>query len=344
MIQINKKIIFDYKKAPIIIAEISGNHGGNKKKFLKLIDKAFSNGADLVKIQTYEAKDITLNKKIKKFTIKTGIWKNYNLWDHYNKACTPFEWHYDAFRIAKKHKKILFSSPFSTRAVDFLESFNVPLYKISSFEITDLKLIKYIASKKKPIIISTGMASYKEIDIAINTIKKYHKKIIILHCVSNYPTNLQDTNLNKIHFLKKRYKNYLIGMSDHTKNLYSSIAGISLDIVAVEKHFKLDHKSNTTDSKFSITPDELYKLREIYNKLSKSLFKNTNTNQKHSKRLRRSIYSIQNIKRGEKFTKENIDTLRPNTGMTADKYFKVLGKKSKRNILSGTSIKKIHIY
>ena len=182
------------------------------------------------------------------------------------------------------------------------------------------------------------MASYKEIDIAINTIKNTIKKLLY------YTVFLIIQQIFRIQILikyifKKRYKNYLIGMSDHTKNLYSSIAGISLDIVAVEKHFKLDHKNNTTDSKFSITPDELYKLREIYNKLSKSLFKKTNTNQKHSKRLRRSIYSIQNIKRGEKFTKENIDTLRPNTGITADKYFKILGKKSKRKILSGTSIK-----
>ena len=198
MIKINKDVTFSYTEKPKIIAEISGNHSGSKKKFLKLIKSAFLNGADLVKIQTYEPDDITLNNKNNNFKIKRGIWKNKYLWDLYKKACTPFKWHADAFKIAKKFNKILFSSPFSIRAVNFLESFNVPLYKISSFEITDYKLIKYIASKKKPIIISTGMASLREIKQAIKIINQFHNKIIILHCVSGYPTKLKDTNLNKI--------------------------------------------------------------------------------------------------------------------------------------------------
>jgi Sialic acid synthase len=164
-----------------------------------------------LKIQTYEPKDITFYKKNRNFKIKKGIWKNKYLWDLYKRACTPFKWHYEAFKIAKKFKKILFSSPFSIRAVDFLESFNVPIYKIASFEITDHKLIDYIASKKKPIIISTGMASIKEISQALKIIKKYHNKIIIMHCVSNYPTKLEDTELSNIISLKKIFKKNLIG-------------------------------------------------------------------------------------------------------------------------------------
>ena len=149
MIKINKKNKFSYKNPPIIIAEISGNHNGSKSRFLKLIEKACKSGADLIKIQTYEPDDITLNSKSNKFKIQNGIWRGKDLYTLYKKACTPYDWHKDAFKIAKKYKKIIFSSPFSKKAVDFLENLNVPLYKIASFEITDYALIDYIASKKK---------------------------------------------------------------------------------------------------------------------------------------------------------------------------------------------------
>ena len=344
MIKINKNIIFSYTKKPKIIAEISGNHNGSKKKFLKLIKSAFLNGADLVKIQTYEPDDITLNNKNNNFKIKNGIWKNKYLWDLYKKACTPFKWHADAFKIAKKFNKILFSSPFSIRAVDFLESFNVPLYKIASFEITDYKLIKYIASKKKPIIMSTGMASLKEIKEAIKIINQFHNKIIILHCVSGYPTKLEDTNLNKIKILKKNFKKYLIGISDHTNGLISSIASIPLGVVAIEKHYKLDDKINTTDSKFSITPKDLLEMKNINENLNISLDKKQKINvESNSKKLRRSIFAIKDIKKGEKFNYLNIDTLRPKIGLSASKYFFLIGKKSKMNIKIGMPIKKNHL-
>ena len=343
MIKINKDVTFSYTEKPKIIAEISGNHSGSKKKFLKLIKSAFLNGADLVKIQTYEPDDITLNNKNNNFKIKRGIWKNKYLWDLYKKACTPFKWHADAFKIAKKFNKILFSSPFSIRAVNFLESFNVPLYKISSFEITDYKLIKYIASKKKPIIISTGMASLREIKQAIKIINQFHNKIIILHCVSGYPTKLKDTNLNKIKILKKNFKDHLIGVSDHTNGLVSSIAAIPLGVVAIEKHYKLDDKINTTDSKFSITPKDLLEMKNINNSLDFSLGKKQKIDvENNSKKLRRSIFAIKDIKKGEKFNYLNIDTLRPSIGLPASKYFVIIGKKSKMNIKNGMPIKKNH--
>ena len=207
----NDKLDFSYKKPPKIIAEISGNHNGNKSRFLKLIKKACESNADFIKIQTYEPDDITLNLKNTNFKIKDGVWKGKYLYSLYKKACTPYDWHYSAFKLAKKYKKIIFSSPFSIRAVDFLEKFKVPIYKIASFEITDYNLINYIASKKKPIILSTGMASLNEIQKAINKIEKHHKKIIILHCVSNYPTKIEDANLNRINFLKNKFKEYKIG-------------------------------------------------------------------------------------------------------------------------------------
>ena len=341
MIKINSKISFSYNKPPLIIAEISGNHNQSKKKFLKLIDLAFKNGADLVKIQTYEPKDITLNLKNKNFLIKKGLWKKKYLWDLYKKAHTPFKWHKDAFKVAKNNKGILFSSPFSIRAVDLLESLNVKLYKIASFEITDLKLINYIALKKKPIIISTGNSSISEIEVAINTIKKHHNKIIILHCVSSYPTELENTNLNRINELKRKFKQYYIGLSDHTTGIVSTIASIPLGIVAVEKHFKLDNKLNSVDSKFSISPKKLKELSKTRNSLFYSLNnKKKSTIDKMSIKLRRSIFASKNIKKGEKFSYKNIDTLRPKIGLSASQFFKILGKKSRKNIKKDSPIKK----
>ncbi len=344
MIVINKKLKFSYKDPPLLIAEISGNHNQSKTKFLKLIDSAFKNGADLVKIQTYEPKDITLNKKSEDFKIKDGIWKNNYLWDLYKKAHTPFKWHKEAFKVAKKNKGIIFSSPFSFRGVDFLEKLNVKLYKIASFEITDLKLIKYIASKKKPIILSTGIASIKEIKSAIQTINKYHKKIILLHCVSNYPTALKDTNISRINGLKKIFKNYHIGLSDHTDNIHSSLASLPLGIVAIEKHFKLKDSDKTPDSNFSITPKKLLELKnctlEIFESLKKSKLPKINS---ESLKLRRSIFSIRKIKKNEKINSRNIDTFRPRIGIPASDYFKILGRRAKIDIKPFTALKKNHL-
>ncbi len=199
-IKINKSLKFDINDRPLIIAEISGNHNGSKKKFLNLIKEAHKAGADLIKIQTYEPSDITIKSSKKKFFIKSGLWKKKNLWNLYKKAHTPFSWHKDAFKLAKKLKATLFSSPFSERAVDLLEKHNVSLYKLASLEITDFNLVKKIAKTKKPIIISTGAATFKEINDCLNLIKKYHKKIIILHCVSDYPTLNENADIQRITF------------------------------------------------------------------------------------------------------------------------------------------------
>lgn len=332
MRQHKKLFSFSYKKPPLIIAEISGNHNGKKNRFLKLIKEACRSNADLIKIQTYEPEDITLNKKSNSYKIKKGIWKGKYLYDLYKKACTPYSWHYDAFKISKKYKKILFSSPFSIRGVDFLEKFNVPLYKIASFEITDLKLIDYIASKKKPIIISTGMASLNEIKKAIKIIERHHKKISILHCVSKYPTQNKETNLLRINFLKKVFKKYTIGISDHTNDIFSSIAAIPLGVSVIEKHFKIDNKK-TADSSFSITPKQLKKLKMI----SLDIFESLNNSKKDKLKyeniyLRRSIYTKQDIKKNQKITFKNIISLRPSIGISSDKIFDIIGKKAKKNI------------
>ena len=337
MIKINKNKYFSYDNKPLLIAEISGNHNGNKQRFLKTIESAFISGADMVKIQTYEPSDITLNSKQRKFRINSGIWKGKYLWDLYKVAHTPYEWHFEAFKIAAKHKKILFSSPFSKRAVDFLESHNVQLYKIASFEITDVKLINYIAKKNKPIIISTGMTNYHEIKTAIKEINKFHNKIIILHCVSEYPTALKKTNLSRINELKKNFTKSLIGVSDHTNNIYSSIATIPMGVVAIEKHFNLDMK-NTVDSSFSILPKQLKELRQCNDDIFSSLQKKENLSNKPLYMLRRSIFASMNIKKNEKININNIDTYRPLIGIPAEYYFKIMNKRVKKNIKKFESI------
>lgn len=344
MIKLQYNINISKKHRPVIIAEISGNHGGSKSKFLNLIKSACDNGADLIKIQTYEPVDITLNKSYGKFKIKNGIWKNKKLWDLYKKACTPFSWHKEAFELASKYKKIIFSSPFSIRGVDFLEKLNCPIYKIASFEITDHKLIDYIASKKKPIILSTGMATINEIAKAIKVIKKYHSKVIILHCVSSYPTSLENINLDRINFLKKKFPKNLIGLSDHTNDIYSSIVATHIGVCVVEKHYKLNNFTNTADATFSITPEKLLNLKEVSSKIFKAKNYSNKTSENINKNLRRSIFAKKDIRKNEKFSKENIETLRPKIGICASKYFEVIGKKTNKIIYKGDPVFKKDIF
>ena len=316
---------------PLIIAEVSANHCGKKSLFLKSIISAAKNGADLIKIQTYEASDITINKS---FNIKN--WNKKKIWNLYSKAHTPYSWHKEAFTLAKKLKIELFSSPFSERAVDFLQTFNVKLFKIASFEITDLKLIKKIAQTKKPVIVSTGMASLNEIKECVKLIKKYHSKVVLLHCVSGYPTQESEANLKRILTLKNNFKNINIGLSDHTNNINTSIASIPYNTVFIEKHFILSKKLNSLDRKFSINPKELKELSRIskiiFSSLGNGNFK-IQKNETESLRFRRSIFSIKKIKKGEKFTTNNISTYRPEVGLSAKFFFNVLGKRAKKILI-----------
>lgn len=336
-IKINNDVIFDYSKPPLIIAEISSNHSGSKKKFLELINAAYDNKADLVKIQTYEPEDITFDNNSRKFLIKKGIWKGKNLWDLYQKAHTPFAWHADAFKLAKKRKKILFSTPFSIRSLNFLKKFNPQLYKVSSFEITDLNLIKQIAKTKKPIILSTGASNVTEISSAIKVIKQFHNKIILLHCVSSYPTLIEDANIKRINFLKKKFKKYLIGLSDHTPSISSSLSATAIGVVAIEKHIKLNENSKSEDSDFSLSVKNLGELKKISKEIFLSL-KSTSTKMKinkielGNKIYRRSIYASKNIKSGDIISADNIKTLRPEIGISANQYDNILGMQITKDI------------
>ena len=344
MIKINKDLIFSKNNRPIIIAEISANHCGNKKLFLKLIEKAHVAGADVVKIQSYEPQDITINSKTKKFRIKEGIWKGKYLWDIYKKTQTPFRWHRDAFKLAKKKKIILFSTPFSLRAVDLLEKENVKFYKIASLENDDEMLIKKIAKTKKPIILSTGASKLIDIKKTLKIINKYHNKVIILHCVTEYPTNSNNANLGRILNLKKIFKKNLIGISDHTNDIDTSLASVPLGIVAVEKHFKLKN-TKSLDSKFSIPPEKLRSLRkksEIYFKAlsGHDNYKKNNEFINH----KRSLFAKEKILKNEKFSIKNIKSLRPTIGIRSSDVRKILKKKARKVIEKNSPIYLKDIY
>ena len=334
-IKIKKKTFFDSKNRPLLIAEISANHCGNKKSFLNHIIKAKQAGADLIKIQTYEPDDITIKSSEKNFKIKEGLWRGKKLWDLYYEAKTPYAWHQDAFNLAKKIGAILFSTPFSIRALKFLEKFNPPLYKIASFEITDLKIIYEIAKTRKPIIMSTGMANVYEIKKAIKLINKFHNKIVLLYCVSGYPTPEGESNIKTINTFKKFFKNNLIGLSDHTNSISSSLAAIPLGVVAIEKHFKVSSKTNSHDKDFSLNQSLFKKLsnytKSIHNNLGDDKIR-LKASEKKSLMLRRSIFATREIKKNEKFSKMNIETFRPKIGMGAENYFKIIGKRSKKKI------------
>lgn len=329
-IKINKKISFDTSKRPLIIAEISGNHNGNKKLFLKHIKEAATNGADLVKIQTYEPKDITLDSKHKRFKIQEGIWKNKNLFDLYKNAHTPYKWHKDAFKLAKKLKIPLFSSPFSSRGVALLEKFNVPIYKLASLEITDFNLVIEIAKTRKPIIISTGCASINEIKECVKLINKYHNKIIILHSVTKYPTEDNKANILRILELKKNFKKNMIGLSDHTKNIFSSIAATSLGIVLIEKHFIINKNISSEDVKFSIDIKEL-KLLKLYTEKIFMMLNSKIDQNLPNKKHRRSLFAKRDILKGSIIQKKDLNSLRPKIGLCSSNFFKIIGKKIKKN-------------
>mgnify|MGYP001358024791 CR=1 FL=1 len=332
------------------IAEISANHCGDFKLAKKLIKCAHKNGANAVKLQTYTADTMTIKSNKKYFKIKEGIWKNYNLWDLYDKARTPLEWHKELFKYGKSLGIKVVSSPFDDTAVDFLEKLNCPIYKIASFEMTDLNLVKKIAQTKKPIIISTGMANLEEIAITVRIARRNGAKdITLLYCVSNYPSSIEDFNLNNIKILKDRFK-CKVGISDHSIDNRVAIAAIASGAEVIEKHIALDNQKDGFDIDFSLKGKEIKKLRDdidiTYRLLGKNYFFRTKIENK-SKVFRRSIFAIKNIKKGEKFSKDNIRVIRPGYGLEPKYFNKILNKKSPINISEHEPLKPIilkHIY
>lgn len=331
------------KKAPFLIAEISANHCGNFNLAKKLINCAKQSNVDAVKLQTYTADTMTIKSNKKYFKIKNGLWKGYNLWELYNEAHTPLKWHKALFDYGKKLGVIVFSTPFDESAVDFLEKLKCPMYKVSSFEMTDIPLIKKIASTKKPMIISTGMANINEIELTFKTAKKYGARdITLLYCVSNYPSKISDFNLNNIKILKEKFK-CRVGLSDHSKDEKVAVAAIAAGAEVIEKHIALDNQKKGLDIEFSLKGKKIKQFREAINKTyyllgNKEFYRNQS--EEKSKLFRRSIFAIKNIKKGEKFNKNNIRRIRPGHGLPPIYYEKLLNRKSPSNLSAENPLKK----
>ena len=334
-------------KIPFFVAEISANHCGNINLAKKLIKCAKDNGADAAKLQTYTADTMTIQSNKKYFKIKNGLWKGYDLWNLYNEAHTPLEWHKKLFDYGKKLGITIFSTPFDETAVNLLEKLKCPMYKVASFEITDLLLIKKISQTKKPIIISTGMASMEEIELAYRTAKNYGAKdITLLYCVSNYPSKNTDFNLNNIKILKNKFK-CRVGLSDHSKDNRVAIAAVAAGAEVVEKHIALDKQKRGLDIEFSLKGKEIKKFKQdinlAYNLLGKKYFYR-NKSEKKSKIFRRSIFATENIKKGEKFNNQNIRRIRPGYGLEPKYYEKLIGRKSPITLDKGQPLKKFILY
>tara|TARA_B110000483_G_scaffold240230_1_gene320355 strand:- start:12867 stop:13913 length:1047 start_codon:yes stop_codon:yes gene_type:complete len=323
------------KKKPFIIAEISANHNGSLKLAKKLILSAKKNGADAVKIQSYIPSSMTINSKKKDFIIKKGLWKNQKLWDLYEKAQTPFEWHNELFKYSRSKNINLFSTPFDTEAVDILEKLRCPFYKIASFEMTHLPLLKKIAGTNKTIIMSTGMANLDEIKFSYNYLKKNGAKdIIVLYCVSNYPSKDEDFNINNIKILKNTF-GCKVGFSDHSNNIEIAKCALAAGAEIFEKHFALEKQKKGFDVEFSTKGSDLkiYKKQlEYFNLLlGKDHFFRTKK-EINNKVFRRSIYAVREIPRGTKFSKKNIKIIRPGYGISPLNYFNLINN-GKSNVL-----------
>jgi pseudaminic acid synthase len=319
------------KNNPFFIAEISANHNGSIIHAKKLIKIAKKYGADAVKLQTYTPETLTINSNKSDFKIRGGLWNGKTLWDLYQKAQTPFEWHKELFNYAKKLKIICFSTPFDETAVDLLESLECSFYKVASFEMNHIPLIKKIAQTKKPIIISTGMANLKEIDLAFTTAKKNGaKEIILLYCVSNYPSKISDFNFNNINILKERYK-CKVGFSDHSTDNKVVAAAIAAGAEVIEKHIALEGQKKGFDIAFSLKGKEIKDyvkvIKDTYLMMGKKYFFR-NKSEDHSLQFRRSIYAVSDIKKGEKFTKKNIRVIRPGFGLHPIYFEKLLTRNS----------------
>ena len=320
---------------PYIIAELSGNHNGDINRALELINIAADAGADAVKLQTYTADTITLNSDKPDFKINGGLWDGYTLHSLYHWAHTPWEWHPTLFAHARNLGIDIFSSPFDFSAVEFLEGLNVNAYKIASFELIDLPLIKRVAQTKKPLIMSTGMANLDEIREAVATAKEFGAEdICILHCVSGYPTPPEQANLRTISALAQEFE-LNIGLSDHTLGNATSIASVALGATIIEKHFTINRDEGGPDAAFSLEPDELKQLckdtKDAWLSLGQAGFEHKDA-EKGNVQFRRSLYTSKPIKKGDTFSADNIRSVRPGFGLAPKHYESILGKKALKDI------------
>lgn len=325
-----------------IVAELSANHLQKldlAKETIKAMKKA---GADAVKLQTYTPDTLTINSKKDYFKIKQGTpWDGHYLYDLYKQAYMPWEWHEELFDLARKLNLICFSTPYERTAVDFLKKFNVPAYKIASFEVTDIPFIEYVASQGKPVMISTGIATLSDIEEALTACRRVgNDQVILLKCVSEYPTPLENVNLLTISDMRKRF-GVLVGLSDHTRGISVPVASVALGAVLIEKHFILDRTIGGPDSAFSLEPREFSEMVKAVREVEKALGKPTyelTEKQKKSRQLARSLFVVRDVKKGEVFTEENVRSIRPNYGLPPKYLKEILGRRAKFDIEAGTPL------
>ncbi|GED01470.1 pseudaminic acid synthase [Bacillus atrophaeus] len=328
---------------PFIIAEMSGNHNQSLERAFNIIEAAAKAGAHALKIQTYTADTMTLNMNTKDFTIEdnNSLWSGSTLYTLYQQAYTPWEWHKPIFDKCRELGMIPLSTPFDESAVDFLEDLGVPIYKIASFENTDIPLIKKVAATGKPIIISTGMATVAEIDETIRAAKEAGcKELILLKCTSTYPASPENTNISTIPHMKELF-NCQVGLSDHTMGTGVAVASVALGATVIEKHFTLSRADGGVDSAFSLEPHELKELvietERAWQALGQITYGPTDK-EKASLKFRRSIYVKKDIKAGEIFTKENIKVVRPGYGLEPKYFDLIIGRTAKKHISAGTPL------
>lgn len=326
------------KERVFIIAELSANHNGSLEIAIETIRAAKRAGADCVKLQTYTADTMTIDSRKPGFTIEGTIWNGKNLYELYKEAYTPWEWHETLFRIAKEEGLVCFSSPFDKSAVDFLERLDVPAYKIASFEITDIPLIEYAASKGKPVIISTGIASTEDIELALDACKRMgNTDIAVLKCTSSYPAPIEEANMIMVKDLAERY-DVISGLSDHTIGNTAPVVATCFGARIIEKHFILNHDIGGPDASFSMDETEFKHMVEAVREAEKSIGEvnyNPTEKQKKGREFSRSLYVVEAIKEGELISEKNIRSIRPGHGMHPKFYKDVLGKKASKNLEKG---------
>ncbi len=325
-----------------IIAEMSANHAGSIERAKEIIRVAKDCGADCIKIQTYTPDTITIDCDNEYFQIQEGTWKGENLYSLYGKAYTPWEWHNELKEAANKIGIDFFSTPFDKTSVDFLESIDIPFYKIASFELVDIPLIRYVASKGKPIIMSTGMGTQEEIREAVEAAYQEHNdRVVLLKCSSAYPALPDDMNLRTIEDMRERF-NLPVGLSDHSLGSLSATTAIAMGASVIEKHFCLSRDISNPDASFSMTPSEFSSMVSDIRKVEKALGRITygpSDQEQDNLKFRKSVFVIKDVNEGERFTEENIKVIRPGFGLKPKYFQDVLGKSAVRALKRGTPLK-----
>lgn len=336
-------LISDFEISPsskvFVIAELSANHNQNFETAIETIRAAKRAGADGIKLQTYTADTLTIDSDKEDFIIKGTIWNGKNYYALYQEAYTPWEWHKQLFEVAKEEGLICFSSPFDKSSVDFLETLSVPAYKVASFEITDIPLIEYIASKGKPIIISTGIATIEDIELALDACKRMgNNKVALLKCTSSYPAPIEEANISMIKDMNERF-GVITGLSDHTLGSTVPIVAVAFGAKIIEKHFIIDRSIGGPDATFSMNEPEFKAMVTSIRETEKAIGKidyNLTEKQLKGKDFSRSLYVVKNIEKGETFTNENVRSIRPGFGLHPKYLNQIIGKKSNKNLEKGT--------